>query len=121
MEIKLESGANATFYDIHDNETVNIGKIEGSYTPEIGYKDTNNDNNELSEKIAGSFFGIKEKAMEFLTAIRTMSDLQITNLVKILIKKGDISEQSSKKDLWQPLFNAGLYHRTYQNWHDQII
>ena len=38
MDVHVEPGANATFYDIHDNEVVNIGKIgeDAQETPEMG-------------------------------------------------------------------------------------
>ena len=40
MNINLEAGANATFYDIHDNENVYIGKVVGQGTPEMHEEDT---------------------------------------------------------------------------------
>ena len=50
MEIKLEKGANAVFYDIHDNDVVNIGKIEGKKKSEANAADNvENDETEAEE------------------------------------------------------------------------
>ena len=49
MNITLEQGASATFYDIHDNDVVNIGSINGEGTIET-------EKQKIDEELLASFF-----------------------------------------------------------------
>lgn len=49
-----------------------------------------------------------------------MKPVEITNLVKKLVKDKIIAEMSYHRDLWKVLNEAGLYPRTESNWNSQV-
>lgn len=72
------------------------------------------------EKLSPVFWGITEDAKEFYRQIQGMKPVEITNLVKKLIKQKNISQSRAHRDLWQVLHDAGLYPPSESNWNDQL-
>ncbi|MBO4331726.1 MAG: hypothetical protein J5875_00995 [Paludibacteraceae bacterium] len=66
------------------------------------------------------FWGEREEAEKFYQRIKGMKPVEITNLVKKLVRDKIISDMSYHRDLWKVLNEAGLYPRTESNWNSQV-
>lgn len=76
---------------------------------------------EILDRLAPIFFGIRAEADSFLRRIRGMKPTDITQLVTRLVKERKISDKSYRRDLWTVLHDHGLYTRSEANWNSQII
>lgn len=75
---------------------------------------------EVIDRLEPIFWGEREAAEDFYQKIKGRKPVEITNLVKILVKKRIISDMSYHRDLWKVLNEAGLYPRTESNWNNQV-
>ena len=75
---------------------------------------------EWIDEIVPCFMGDKAQALEFVRLARLLKPVDITNLVSAWLVQKKISEMSFKRDLWQPLYNHGIYKRTESCWNGQV-
>lgn len=101
-----------------------IAHFDKDMNMQVTYVENDNENDNgneaLIQRIKGSFMGVEDEARKFLTEIRGMKDKDITAKVKRMIEEKKISELSCHRDLWQPLFEAGLYSATETNWNRYV-
>ena len=73
-----------------------------------------------TDELVGCFMGDRAAALEFVRMARHLQPKQITELVNAWVKQRKISELSSRRNLWRPLHEHGIYTRSESNWNRQI-
>lgn len=66
------------------------------------------------------FWGDEAAALEFLRSVRKARPKQITATVNEWVAAKRISAQSSHRDLWKVLNEAGIYQPSESNWNQQV-
>lgn len=66
------------------------------------------------------FWGDEAAALEFLRNVRKARPKQITATVNEWVAAKRISAQSSHRDLWKVLNEAGIYQPSESNWNQQV-
>lgn len=75
----------------------------------------------LMKDLLPVFYGNEKEAEKFLAGISNMQPCEITRLVNDLVRKGVISQNWCKGDLWKILHAHGLYPRERRTWNKQVL
>ena len=75
---------------------------------------------QMISRIKDSFYGDRDEARTAYRQMMGLTDRQLTRLVATLVDKGKVSPYCYGRELWRPLFEAGMYKASEQNWRRQI-
>ena len=114
-----------SYIDVHDNENVylNVDKAEVDMdsTPLTEEKAVEI-SEELVEKLKPIFYNNEDNVRLFLKEIEGMKPNNITDLANKWVTDKRISDygNSRKGELWEILYEAGLYTKSRQNWNRRV-
>lgn len=74
----------------------------------------------LAESLKGAFFGDANVAQKFLNEISGLKPPQVSEIVCGYIKRKQLSELSSHRDLWKVLHDNGYYEPSESNWNKAL-
>ena len=114
----IMSGANASYEENVSGMAIMESETQEDSPAEI--EEIRDELESLIERICPIFYNDINEAKSFANKIRGMKPTQITELVKDLRTRNVISEMSCHHDLWNILYEAGLYTRTESNWNERI-
>ena len=97
-----------------------IGMLSMEWIEQQMGTESNEQQQDVVDKLKPMFYGQLEDAKAFLVSIQGMKPTQITDKVNQLVSERKISDMSKHRDLWKVLHDCGIYDKSESNWNQQV-
>ena len=120
MVVTIETENNDAIAVIHALEKFAGTTVRYGEARSVAQKELDEERQKIVNRLKPMFFGNEQEATHFLVSIQGMRPTQITNLVNLWVGERRISDLSRKRNLWQVLYDYGIYTKSESNWNSQV-